>query len=92
MHCKRATQITSASGTPGVSNSTYYHEPNASMAFRESMFYLAKGELKLKLLYVITDKELATGKVCFCGGFGTEGGSNSGTRRYRNDGFRIRIN
>ncbi|WP_092455384.1 hypothetical protein [[Clostridium] fimetarium] len=62
------------------------------MAESASLFYLAKGELKLKLLYVITHKELATGKGCFCGGLGTEGGSDSGTRRYRNDGFRIRIN
>jgi len=80
--------ISSVSGTPGVSNSTYYHEPDPSMAFSESEFYLAKGELKLKLLYVITDKELATGKVCFCGGNGTEGIST----RYSNNGFRIRIN
>ena len=80
--------INSASTKPGVSNSSFYHEPDVSMAFNQSMFYLAKGELKLKLLYVITDKELATGKVCFCGGYGTEGIST----RYINNGFRIRIN
>ena len=85
-------KIKSASGTPGISNNTLYHEPDVSLASNENVFYLAKGELKLSLLYVITDKELATGKVCFCGGYGTEGGSDSGTRRYSNDGFRIRIN
>ena len=84
--------ISSASGNSGVVNSTYYHEPDSSMAVSESMFYLAKGELKLRLLYVITDKELATGKVFFCGGYGSEGISTSATIRYRNDGFRIRIN
>ena len=84
--------ISSASGNSGVGNSIYYHEPDPSMAVSEGMFYLAKGEIKLRLLYIITDKELATGKVCFCGGYGTEGMSTSDTRRYRNDGFRIRIN
>lgn len=85
--------ISSSTDRFGVSNGTYYHEPDANMALLgEGLFYLPKGELKLKLLYVITDKELATGKVCFCGGAGIVGSSNSAIIRYKNDGFRIRIN
>ena len=77
----------------GSGDTVDYHEPDASLAlFGSNVFYLDQGELKLKLLYIITDKELATGKVYFCGWGGTEGNSNSVSRKYINTGIRIRIN
>ncbi|SEW36051.1 hypothetical protein [[Clostridium] fimetarium] len=76
-------------GTNGFSN---YHEPDVNLVKRSDKFYIPTGELKLKLLYIITDKELATGKVCFCGWDGNEGVSNSDGRKYLNTGIRIRIN